>query len=42
MVVMDEGCGGWFTSWKWFEIRRNVFVAKSCIGRERVWFSMGL
>ena len=38
--------GGWFMSWKWFDIsideRRGSSMAMSCTGGERVWVSMGL
>ena len=45
MVVMDERVGGWFLSWKWFDVLVNEeedFRGKVCMGGERVWFSMGL
>ena len=45
MVVMDEGVvggsclGSGLISWL---MRRRIYVAKSCIGAERVWFLIDL
>ena len=41
MIVMDEGSGRCFASWKWLMfrlMRRRISVAKSYIGGERSGF----